>query len=97
MVSTDHESHQTDLKQSRLDSRAFMRQALTRIATALGDGYEVELPQDIMHEGTGHIVMPDGKRLNFNYEKLNAGKGQFNVRGDLTVENISLRDHLPTG
>lgn len=41
--------------------------------------------------------MPDGKQLIFNYEKLNAGRGQFDVRGDLTVENISLHNHLPHG
>ena len=40
-------------------------------ATALGDDYQVALTEDIMNEGTGYIVMPDGKRLNFNYEKLN--------------------------
>jgi ketosteroid isomerase-like protein len=94
MVTTDHD---LQLQQRRQESRAFMLRALTPIATALGEGYEVELPQDITHEGTGHIVMPDGKRLTFNYEKLNAGRGQFDVRGDLTVENISLHNHLPHG
>ena len=97
MASTAPESHQTDLQERRLDSRAFIREALSRIATALGDDYEVELPQDITIEGTGYILTPDGKRLNFNYEKLQAGKGQFDVRGDLTVENIRLHDHLPNG
>ena len=87
----------TDYEYQAHGSRAFMRETLTRIATALGDGYEVELPQNITHEGTGYIVMPYTKRLIFNYEKLKAGKGQFDVRGDLTVENISLRDHLPNG
>ena len=93
----EYETYETALRDRRQQSRTFILQALTPIATALGGGYEVELPQNIMHEGTGYIVMPDGKRLHFNYEKLNAGKGQFNVQGDLTVENISLRDHLPNG
>jgi hypothetical protein len=94
MVSTDYD---LQLQQRRQESRAFILRASTPIATALGEGYEVELPQDIMHEGTGYIIMPDGKRLIFNYEKLNAGRGQFDVRGDLTVENISLHNHLPHG
>ena len=93
----EYETHETALRDRRQQSRTFILQALTPIATALGDGYEVELPQNIMHEGTGYIVMPDGKRLHFNYEKLNAGKGQFNIQGDLTVENISLRNHIPNG
>src|SRR5215216_6395499 len=97
MVNTEYERHETQLQQRRQDSRLFIRQVLTPIATALGDDYQVELPDDIMNEGTGYIVMSDGKRLNFNYEKLNAGKGQFDVRGNLTVENISLHDHLPNG
>jgi hypothetical protein len=97
MATTAHDSHQTDVQERRLASRAFMREALSRIATALGDDYEVELPQDISIEGTGYILTPDGKRLNFNYEKLHAGKGQFDVRGDLTVENIRLHDYLPNG
>src|SRR5690242_12921133 len=85
----------SDLQQRRQESRAFMLHTLTPIASALGQGYEVELPRDITYEGTGYIVMPDGKRLIFNYETLNAGRGQFDVRGDLTVENISLHNHLP--
>src|SRR5215217_1681096 len=97
MLNTGYERHETQLQQQRHDSRLFIRQVLTPIATALGDDYQVALPEDIMNEGTGYIVTPDGKRLNFNYEKLNAGKGQFDVRGDLTVENISLHDHLPNG
>lgn len=94
MVSTDYD---LQLQQRRQESRAFILRALTPIATALGHGYEVELPQDIRYEGTGYILMPDGKRLTFNYEKLNAGKGQFDVRGDLTVENIPLHNYLPHG
>jgi len=97
MVNTDYERYETQLHQRRQDSRLFIRQVLAPIATALGDDYQVELPEDIMNEGTGYIVMPDGKRLIFNYEKLNAGKGQFDVRGDLTVEDISLHDHVPNG
>lgn len=97
MLNTEYETHQTQLQQRRQDSRLFICQVLTPIATALGDDYEVELPDNMMNEGTGFIVMPDGKRLIFNYEKLNAGKGQFDVRGDLKVENISLNDHLPNG
>lgn len=97
MVNTEYETHETQLQQRRQDSRLFIRQVLTPIATALGDDYEVELPDNIMNEGTGYIVMPDGKRLIFNYEKLNAGKGQLDVRGDLVVENIRLHDHLPNG
>lgn len=97
MLNTDDDRHETQLQQRRQDSRLFIRQVLTRIATALGEDYQVALPEDIMNEGTGYIVMPDGKRLNFNYEKLNAGKGQFDVRGDLTVENISLHDHVTNG
>jgi hypothetical protein len=97
MVATEYETHERELQERRQQSRAFIRRTLTEIATALGDGYEVELPNDISHEGTGYIVTPDGKRLNFNYEKLNAGKGQFDVRGDLTVENISLHNHVQNG
>src|SRR5215212_1720573 len=97
MVNTDYERHEIQLQQRRHDSRLFIRQVLTPIAAALGDDYQVAFPEDIMNEGTGYIVMPDDKRLNFNYEKLNAGKGQFDIRGDLTVENISLHDHLPNG
>ena len=94
MVSTDHD---LQVQQRRQESRAFILRALNPIAAALGEGFEVELPQDITYEGTGYILMPDGKRLIFNYEKLNAGRGQFDVRGDLTVENISLHNHLPHG
>lgn len=97
MVATEYETHERELQERRQQSRAFILRTLTPIATALGDGYEVELPKDIMNEGTGYIVTPDSKRLIFNYEKLNAGKGQFDVRGDLTVENISLHNHIRNG
>ena len=97
MLNTQYETYETQLQQRRQQSRLFIRQSLTPIATALGEGYEVQLPEDITTEGTGYIVMPDGKRLIFYYENLNAGKGQFDVRGDLTVENIRLNDHLPNG
>ena len=90
MVATEYETHERQLQERRQQSRAFILRTLTPIAAELGDGYEVELPKDIMNEGTGYIVTPDSKRLIFHYESLEMREFKLQLKISESIGEIPL-------
>ena len=84
----------TELNQRRTENRTFLVRTLGAIARALGDDYRIQFPKDYMTEDYGEIVTPEGRVLEFWHGKHGAKQGQFEIRGELTVDGHKLNDYV---